>query len=55
MEKRHLSRRYREAHDDYKSLVPFLVSLLKAERMSLEIVIPIAAPAILFFVLIWAQ
>jgi len=35
--------------------VPFLVPLLKAERMSLEVAISIAAPAILLFVLIWAQ
>jgi protein-S-isoprenylcysteine O-methyltransferase Ste14 len=55
VEERHLSGRHGEAHDDYRSRVPFLVPLLKTQRMNLEVAISIAAPAILLFVLIWAQ
>jgi len=55
VEERHLFGMYGEAYDDYRSRVPFLVPLLKTERMSLEVVVSIAAPAILLFVLIWAQ
>jgi len=55
IEERHLSGKYGEAFENYKSQVPFLIPFLKLNRKSLDILISILTPTILLFGLIWIR
>ncbi len=52
IEEQHLSRKYAESFQNYKSQVPFLIPFLKTSRVVLDILIAVSIPAILLFVLI---
>ena len=52
IEEQHLSRKYGESFENYKSRVPFFIPFLKTKRGVLDILISILISAILLFVLI---
>ncbi len=52
IEEQHLSRKYGESFENYKSQVPFFIPFLKTKSVVLDLLISILIPAILLFVLI---